>query len=164
MSKQKCFETLEEQIKKKKDKYPQDYKEYEDGTAKLKMNHLTYPYYKQSIENSIINKFLNGNKLSDNEMYDMAFDILIPMMEKFLYRDNNKQRQQDSSSSLTPSTDPLENVIMDSKNNSSSYKILYPFSVKYRQRSRSIIILQTSLLTLFWAIFIYSSLFNIVFI
>jgi adenylate kinase family enzyme len=152
LSKQNCLERRKKIIEEKKDKYPEAYEEIEDGTAKLVMNKLIFPYYLETLKNGVINKFLNGNKLSRSEMYDTAFDILISIIEKYLYKDmkqsKNVQRQStneyssmnipkndtnnntdnntdisSTSSPITQSTDPLENVVHDDKDDTSSYEI-----------------------------------------
>ena len=87
VSKQNCLDQRGKVLEENKDKYPQEYKEFKDGTAKLIMDEVTYPYYKKSIEESIINKFFNSNKLSQNEMTGQAFDMVIELIEKFLYKD-----------------------------------------------------------------------------
>lgn len=85
ISKQKLFEDREKLVEKNKEKCPKEYEEYKDGTAKLIFNQLTYPYYKQTTENSIINKFLNVNKMTQNELFDSAFDTLIEFINKKVY-------------------------------------------------------------------------------
>ena len=92
VSKQNCLDQRGKVLEENKDKYPQEYEEFKDGTAKLVMDEVTYPYYKKSIEESIINKFFNSNKFSQNEMTGQAFDMVIELIEKFLYKDRKNDK------------------------------------------------------------------------
>lgn len=89
ISKQLCMEKRTEFLEKHKDepKFKEDYDLIGTQTEKLKMNQLIYPYYLDSIKNAKINKFLNINELTYDQVYDTAFDLLIDMINKYLKHD-----------------------------------------------------------------------------
>ena len=55
---------------------------------------MSFIYYKSTIDNSVINKFLNANKLTDTEIYDQSFEIIVKIIETFLYKGQNKQQNK----------------------------------------------------------------------
>ena len=116
ISKQNCLDKREKILEENKNEYPKEYAEFKDGTAKLIMDQITYPYYKKSIENSVINKFFNSNKLSQNEMSDIAFNTIIELTEKFLYKGKNKttdahkQERSLNSSNIKNNISPQEKL------------------------------------------------------
>lgn len=84
ISKQNCYEKKKILIEKQKDKYPKRYEDLESGHIKLKFNQIILPYYFNSLKESVITKFINGNDLSDEKIYDSAFDIIIEFIQKFI--------------------------------------------------------------------------------
>lgn len=86
IAKQLCMDRRKEFLEKHKDKeeYKEEYKLVDTQTEKLIMNKLIYPYYLESIPKSKINKFINLNNTDDDQVYDIAFEALIDVINKFL--------------------------------------------------------------------------------
>ena len=99
ISKTKCLEKQVEGILRNKKRFVEELKEHQSGNLALRLDELTLPYYKKTIENSIINKFVNANKLNEEEMYNVLFDSLIHYIEKTIY----KGRTDISDADLYPS-------------------------------------------------------------
>ena len=47
------------------------------------VNQFTYPHYIEYMEKSKIDKYLNANELSQDEIFDSAFGFMIAMIQKF---------------------------------------------------------------------------------
>ncbi|ARF09549.1 uridine kinase [Indivirus ILV1] len=94
IAKQLCMEKRKEFVEKHKDKYKEEFSIIGTQTEKLKMNQLIYPYYLESTKKSKINKFINITNMTDDEVYDKAFEYLIDFIEDFLYPED--------STSITP--------------------------------------------------------------
>ena len=91
--KQLCVEKRKTFLENNKEKHEEEYKLIGTQTEKLKMNQLIFPYYLESIKNSKINKFINIKQgddkfLTEDEIYDEAYDILINFIRDFLYTPN----------------------------------------------------------------------------
>lgn len=90
ISKQNCLAKRKQYLEKHKEKYPDEYEEFQSGQAKLKLNQLTIPYYQETVKNSIITKFLNSNERSEDKVYDEAFETIINRIQEFLTKYNEK--------------------------------------------------------------------------
>lgn len=94
------FEKMEKILEQNKDIYPEKYDDFKDGKTKYIFNKLSFPFFLSSVEDSVINKFINVNEMNDDQIYDMAFDYIIPEIEKRVYKlvKTNKTRSYDSAS------------------------------------------------------------------
>jgi len=86
IAKKVCYEKRKGFLEKHRDKYPEDVPEQE----LLKFNKLTFPYYLESREKNKINKWLNANKFSNDELYDQSFDYLITIIQRWLDQKDGK--------------------------------------------------------------------------
>lgn len=84
ISKQNCLLRRRKFLTKHKTKYPEEYKLINSDLDRLKMNQLTFPYYLKSRELSNINKYFNSNKLSQSQIWDSTWNILISFISKYL--------------------------------------------------------------------------------
>lgn len=73
ISKQQCLEKRSQCLEK--------YKQY-DIVDKSVMNKLVYPYYLDSRSRSKIDNFVNITDLSDDQVYDIVFDIIINFIQQ----------------------------------------------------------------------------------
>lgn len=114
IKKQNLLEKMEKLLEENKDKYPEKYEEMKSGKMKYIFNKLSYPFYLNSIEESIVNKFINANDMDDDKIYDIAFDYLINRIDKNVHKNETLKREEnilDSTDSIiTETTDPLEFV------------------------------------------------------
>lgn len=69
-----------------KDKFPDKYEEMMSGEMKLLLNKLSYPYFLDSIEKTKIDKFLNINDITKDNVYDKVFDALIQIIDKKVHK------------------------------------------------------------------------------
>jgi HPt (histidine-containing phosphotransfer) domain-containing protein len=93
------------------------------------MNYVQYEYYKQTTEKSHINKFINGNTLSKDDIYNKVYDLLIDFVSNKLgqnniieeqddnnqKQDNNNEEQYNNNDDSSPDIEdgPIENVRVD---------------------------------------------------
>jgi adenylate kinase family enzyme len=93
LSKQKLLEKRHEFINKHADdpKYADNLKllDNDEQTEKQLMNQVTYPYYLKVIENSMINKFLNANETTEEEISKEVFQLVIKYIEHRLYKNRS---------------------------------------------------------------------------
>lgn len=95
VSKQVSIENTQKYIEEHKNKYPEEYKIIGTPIEKLKMNKLIYPYYLETTKLAKINKYITVKEMNDDEIYDIAFDVLIQFVQKFLGgKTNNGQKQE----------------------------------------------------------------------
>ena len=121
VSKQHCLEQRMEILEKNKDKYEDEYKRIEDGTEKLIMNKLTYPYYKESREKNKIDKYYNIHEMEQDDIYSDAFDVLINKLEDYLYKSHDFTANSESTIISTDiSSDTDVKFVKDTSNASSS--------------------------------------------
>lgn len=106
ISKKRLTENRHEFIEKHPDKFPDV---LNTPTESLIINQLAYPHYLEYLEKSSVDKFINANEITEEEVYDSAFSYLINMIDKFLednrnavdkklYSNINKTAKKDSSS------------------------------------------------------------------
>lgn len=88
ISKQLCIEKRKKFLEENKEKFKDQYDLIDSTEEKLKMNTLIYPFYLESRKNTKIDKFINTQELTDNQIYDVAFDGIIEMIQKYLYQKN----------------------------------------------------------------------------
>lgn len=81
MSKQMCMEKRRKFLKRHKDKYPEESQLVNTTTEKLKMNRLIFPYYLDAKSRSKIDQVLNINEMTDNQVWDVAFNILVKFIK-----------------------------------------------------------------------------------
>ena len=79
---------------KNEPEFQKEYKFMQDSSWIWKFNQITYPYYLKSVENSVINKFLNSSEMTNDKIYDEAFDYLMNSISKYLYKDMKRLQQQ----------------------------------------------------------------------
>lgn len=84
LSKQNCIQKRKEFLEKHKDKYPEDYARIGSTTETLKMNKLIYPYYMETVKNMAVNKFINANKFSKDEVIVEAWTLAITFIQQFV--------------------------------------------------------------------------------
>lgn len=80
------LERMEKLMEQNKEKYPDKYDDMTSGRMKQMFNKLSYPYYLKSLEESVVNKFINASEMTDDQIYDNAFDYLIAEIEKRVYK------------------------------------------------------------------------------
>lgn len=85
ISKQRCMEIRKEYLEKHKDDYPEEYAQLDTPVEKLKMNRLIFPYYLESVKNSTIDYKIPGNEITNDQIYDQAFGLIISFIENYLY-------------------------------------------------------------------------------
>ncbi|AYV76915.1 MAG: uridine kinase [Barrevirus sp.] len=95
IKKQECMEKRKQFLEKHKDKYKEEYGIINTPLEKLIMNKLIFPYYLESVKKSKINKFINVTGLSDDKIYDLAFDSIISFIESYLYRSKDNKENRD---------------------------------------------------------------------
>ncbi|ARF11005.1 AAA domain protein [Hokovirus HKV1] len=83
MSKKTCIEKRINFLEKKKgnDLYNDDYKLLENNMFKTKMYEYTFPNYDNIIKNMKINKFINTSDLTDEQIIDTIWDIIISYIQ-----------------------------------------------------------------------------------
>ncbi|QKF94229.1 putative uridine kinase [Fadolivirus algeromassiliense] len=138
ISKQLCMDKRKDFLKEHKDKYEEEYKVVNTPIEKLKMNQLIFPYYLESIKKSKVNKFININEMTDDQVYDMAFDTLIEMIKKYLKQDDEIQQteKQTSSEQKTPKVSNITNDTKqtdDDENISATFELLDKPKYSYDQ-------------------------------
>jgi len=84
LSKQKLMEKRNEYIKKNPDKCPELVKFLDTPIVNLIMKQITYKYYLDYRDKSKIDKYLNGDENTPEQIYDQSFDYLMYSMRKFL--------------------------------------------------------------------------------
>ena len=81
-----CLDRRRDFITKHKDKYKKEFKLIGTDTERLKMSKITFPYYLEIMKRSKFDKFIDGNDLTDEQIYDKTFDYLIQFIEKNIYK------------------------------------------------------------------------------
>ncbi len=89
ISKQVSMEKLKEYVTLNKDKFPEDFENIGTPLEKLKMNKLIFPYYLETTKLAKINKYISVKEMTHSEIYDLAFDVLIQFIQKYLEDLNN---------------------------------------------------------------------------
>jgi uridine kinase len=112
--KQVCVEKRREFLDKNKEKYSQEYNIINTPTEKLIMNQLIFPYYVDTTKKAKINKFINAIDMTDEEIYDDAFDKIINMISEFLYPTTSQSIQ--SESTKTPKVSHVSKISSDKPN------------------------------------------------
>ena len=112
ISKQLCLEKRKEFLEKHKDEYVDEYKVINTPTEKLIMNQFIFPYDLESTKNSKVNKFININELSDDQVYDVVFDVLKDFIQRWL---DNYNKSTETMDNRTPKVSKVsKNVTTDS--------------------------------------------------
>lgn len=96
ISKEKLIEKRKEYIEKNPEKCAEMLEFVNNNNLDILINKITYPYYIEYREKSKIDKYLNSDKNTTDEMYDQAFEYIIFSMKKFLNEHtvtNNKNDQ-----------------------------------------------------------------------
>lgn len=141
MPKQVLYEKRQKKIEANKEEHPEEYEEYEDGTARLVMNQITYPYYVETVKNSVVNKFYNTNKYSIDDMYDMSFDTLMEFISKSVYKDQqggSKKRAKGGVSAAEVYAKfglPYDNNVQVAERPSNAAEIYSRFGIPYGESS-----------------------------
>lgn len=105
ISKQVCMDKRKIFLEKHKDKYEEEYKLIGTPVEKLKMNQLIYPYYLDSTKKSKINKFINMTTMTDEQVYDDAFDKIVAFIQEYLYQSSSQ-----TPTDATPRTPKVSHV------------------------------------------------------
>lgn len=100
ISKNSCIENRHKFLEKHKDKYKEDFDLIGTETEKLIMNKMIFPYYLDTVKKSKINKFINTNKLTDDEIEENLWKLILedfvqPRIKK-LYYEWKKEHPEDS--------------------------------------------------------------------
>lgn len=93
ITKQSCIKKRQEFLKKHKDdpKYVTEFNEIGTPIENYKFNQLAYPYYMESVKNMKVNKFINANKLSNDEIINDAWNSIISFVQKYIDSFNETQ-------------------------------------------------------------------------
>jgi uridine kinase len=96
MSKQKIMEYRHEYVKKHKNECNEIFSILDTSDELLLINNVVYPHYTKYLELSNIQKFLNGNNLSREQMYDQTFEYLIGSIKNKIdkYNENLIKRKK----------------------------------------------------------------------
>jgi uridine kinase len=84
ISKQKCLEQRKQFLENDDKK---------TTIETLKFNKFTFPYYLSSVEKSKIDKFININEISDQEISDAIFNWIVESVEIWLYKIKDKTKE-----------------------------------------------------------------------
>ncbi len=84
LSKQNCLERRKKYIVEHKEKFPIENKIIEKKLDQFQMNKYTYPYYLDVRNRSKIDVWINVDDLTEQLIYDKAFDLLIQFFEHYL--------------------------------------------------------------------------------
>lgn len=98
ISKQISLDKLREYVVLHKDKFPEEFKIVDTPIEKLKMNKLIYPYYLESTKNEKINKYISVKEMNYDEVYDIAFEVLMQFVQKYL--DDNVKLKSNNDNKL----------------------------------------------------------------
>lgn len=118
MSKKKCIEKRKKFLEKHKDKYPDEYKNFDSVTEKLKMNQFNFPYYLNSTSKSQINKFFSlKDEDDDNILWDQIWNYLIDSIQSYInWFNENKFSQWIKFNKLDQSINKKNNTNNDDDN------------------------------------------------
>lgn len=104
MSKENLIEKRKEYIEKNPEKCNDLLEIIKKDQFDLIINKITYPYYIEYRDKSNIDKYVNADKNTSDEIYDQVFDYIIFSMKKYLNEHltehsrsgvlNNKQKQE----------------------------------------------------------------------
>lgn len=84
IAKKACIEQRRKFLEKHKDRYPEQYEMISTDSDKLEMNQLIYPYYLETVKKMTINKFVNMNVLTAQEVYDTIWDLIIDHVQSYI--------------------------------------------------------------------------------
>lgn len=86
MSKALCIERRSQFLEKHKDEkeFKEDYNIIGTETEKIILNKYIYPYYSNSLEKMKINKFININELSHDQIIDTIWDTIINFIQQYI--------------------------------------------------------------------------------
>lgn len=84
ISKKECLERRRQYVESHKNKLPEEAAEIGTLLEKLKMNQLIYPYYLDTNKRSKINKFINLASLTDENVFDIVFDLIIDHINQYI--------------------------------------------------------------------------------
>lgn len=110
ISKQLCLEKRKEFLEKHKDEYADEYKIMNTPTEKLIMNQFIFPYYIESTKNSRVNKFVNINELTEEQVYDQVFEMLKDFIQQWL---DNYNKSSETIDNKTPKVSKVSKVSKD---------------------------------------------------
>jgi len=115
ITKKKCIEKRKDFLEKHKETYKKEYEEIDTTTSKLKFNTLTYPYYLENMKKAKgkISKFIQGDELTNDEIYDVAFDHIIKQIGNYLeriFKSSDSETTNLSTSSDLINTDSIGNT------------------------------------------------------
>lgn len=90
ISKQKLMENRHQFMKNHLDKYIGFESILDTPTEQLIINQITYPHYLDYIKESKIDKWLNANELTEDEIYDQSFSYLMYAISEFIKTNSDK--------------------------------------------------------------------------
>lgn len=108
ISKQQLIEKRREYIKNNPEKCKELLSFVDTPTETLIINTITYPHYLKYLKESKIDKFVNANELTENQIYDQTVDFLFFKIQEYLDKYNEKiqkSNKHDSHSSSDISDD-----------------------------------------------------------
>ncbi len=110
ISKQVSMEKLKEYVTLNKDKFPEDFENIGTPLEKLKMNKLIYPYYLETTKLSKINKYISVKEMNHSEIYDVAFDVLMQFIQKYLDDINKLKASTTANTTTIPNSKKPQNL------------------------------------------------------
>lgn len=110
VSKQNILKARKEFIEKHPDKYPDETRILDTPAWTIKFNQLTYPYYLNALQRSKVNKFINANDLSNDEIYEQVFDAIVNYIESYLYKDRPQDKTTRADASIRKQQRDLDEV------------------------------------------------------
>lgn len=124
ISKQICLEKRKEFLEKHKDEYMDEYKVINTPTEKLIMNQFIFPYDIESTKNSKVNKFVNINELTDEQVYDGVFEVLKDFIQRWLDNYDKQRMSTETTGNKTPKVSKVSRDVTTDSTISASIELL----------------------------------------
>ena len=86
---------------------------HEVNNPTLLMNQVIFPQYLKTKNSSKIYNYISTNDIDIKSVYDQEFDLIIKMIDDYLYHKNKQQDRKMSRIPLSPSTVSLDSDILD---------------------------------------------------
>ena len=124
MSKQRCTEKRKVFLEKHQKKYQKEFDELGTIKEKLRMNQLIFPYYLDATKRSKINKFFKVEKMSNEEIWDAGWDLIINHIQTNVSRHYKEWTDKQSSNAIKSemNTDDLVGTNNTNTNTTSNQK------------------------------------------
>jgi len=119
ISKRKYIESRHKYLTDNKETNNELFKLIGTPTELLIVNKLIYPNYLTYVRESVINKFINGNEITEDEIFDIMFDYLIEFIQNYLSRYNKLKVTNTLSNKYTSSDSEQTSNSTQTENDSS---------------------------------------------